>query len=181
MMRDKERIQTIWHGKVFDFNCEEFILPNGRSMEMGVIHHPGSSGVIPIIEGNSVVLIHQYRPAIKNFIWEIPSGTVLPGEDPLECAKRELQEECGLLGKKFEKLGEILIAPWYSDERIHLFIATELLPCDQNLDEDEILTSHVIPFDQTIEMIEKREIQDATTILGLQMAYPICKRKGNGS
>jgi len=173
--------EVIYQGRVFDLYREETTLPNGKKMMAEFIHHPGSSGVIPIIEGNSVVLIHQYRPAIKNFIWEIPSGTVLPGEDPLECAKRELQEECGFLGKKFEKLGEILIAPWYSDERIHLFIATELVPCNQNLDEDEILTPHVIPFDKTIEMIEKREIQDATTILGLQMAYPICKRKGNCS
>lgn len=173
--------EVIYQGRVFDLYREETTLPNGKKMMAEFIHHPGSSGVIPIIEGNSVVLIHQYRPAIKNFIWEIPSGTVLPGEDPLGCAKRELQEECGFLGKKFEKLGEILIAPWYSDERIHLFIATELVPCNQNLDEDEILTPHIIPFGKTIEMIGKREIQDATTILGLQMAYSICKRKGNCS
>jgi len=176
-MRDKETRQTLWHGKVFDFNCEEYNLSNGRSMEMGVIHHPGSSGVIPILNGNSVILIHQYRPAIKNSIWEIPSGTMLPGEDPLECAKRELQEECGFLGKNFEKLGEIWIAPWYSDERIHLFIATELVPCDQNLDEDEILTKHVFPFDHAMKMVEKGEIQDATTIIGIKMAYPIWQRR----
>jgi len=144
---------------------------------MGVIHHPGSSGVIPILNGNSVILIHQYRPAIKNSIWEIPSGTMLPGEEPLECAKRELQEECGFLGKNFGKLGEILIAPWYSDERIHLFIARELIPCTQNLDEDEILTKHIFPFDYAMKMIEKGEIQDATTIIGIKMAYPIWQRR----
>lgn len=170
---------TIWHGRIFDFNVEEMILPNGRETGIGVIRHPGSSGVIPILNGNSVILIHQYRPAIKNSIWEIPSGTMLPGENPLECAKRELQEECGFLGKNFGKLGEIWIAPWYSDERIHLFMATELIPCEPNLDEDEILTTHLFTFDHAMKMIEKGEIQDATTIIGIKMAYPVWQKSVN--
>jgi len=95
----------------------------------------------------------------------------------LECAKRELREECGFVGKKFEKLGDILIAPGYSDERIHLFMAADLIPCEQNLDEDELLTPHVFPFGQAMGMIERGEIQDAMTIVGLTMAYPIWQRR----
>jgi ADP-ribose pyrophosphatase len=173
--------EVIYHGRVFDLYREETTLPNGKKMMAEFIHHPGSSGVIPLIDENSVVLIHQYRPILKDFIWEIPSGTMSPGEDPLTCAKRELEEECGLLGKRFEKLAEILVAPWYSDERIHLFLAKELTPCEQKLDEDEILTTHIISFDQAMKMIEKGEIQDATTILGLQLAHSILKRNLNGS
>ena len=169
--------EMLWQGKVFDFNCEAFTLPNHRKIEMGVIHHPGSSGVIPILDDHSVVLVYQYRPIINKYIWEIPSGTMIPGENPMECAKRELREECGLIGKKFETLGEILVAPWYSDERTHLHIATELIPCEQNLDEDEILTTHIFPFLEAMKMIEKGDIQDATTILTLQMAYPIWQRR----
>ena len=169
--------QILWHGKVFDFNVEERVLPNGRKIEMGVIHHPGSAAILPVFEDGSIVLIHQYRPAIGDFIWEIPSGTMGPGEDPLACARRELREECGLKSNRFEKIGEILIAPWYSDERIHLFLATELTPCDQDLDEDEFLTTHISTFDQALSMVEKGEIQDATTIVGLKMAYPIWKKK----
>jgi ADP-ribose pyrophosphatase len=176
-MTKEDKRTTIWKGRVFDFNLEEMILPNGRETGIGVIRDPGSSGVIPILERDSVVLIHQHRPAIKNFIWEIPAGTMLPGEEPLECARRELREECGFAGKKFEKFGEILIAPGYSDERIHLFMASDLIPCEQNLDEDELLTTHVFPFDQAMEMIEKGEIQDAMTIVGLTMAYPIWKKR----
>ncbi len=100
--------EVIYHGRVFDLYREETTLPNGKKMMAEFIHHPGSSGVIPLMDENSVVLIHQYRPILKDFIWEIPSGTMLPGEDPLTCAKRELEEECGLLGRRFEKLGEIL-------------------------------------------------------------------------
>ena len=173
--------EVIYHGRVFDLYREETTLPNGKKMMAEFIHHPGSSGVIPLIDENSVVLIHQYRPILKDFIWEIPSGTRLPGEDPLTCAKRELEEECGLLGRRFEKLGEILIAPWYSDEQTHLFLAKELTPCEQKLDEDEILTTHIISFDQAMKMIEKGEIRDATTILGLQLAHQIFRRNRNGS
>jgi ADP-ribose pyrophosphatase len=104
---------------------------------------------------------------------------MLPEEDPLECAKRELREECGFHGKKFDKFGEILIAPWYSDERIYLFMARELIPCEQKLDEDEILTTHPLPFGQAVGMIDRGEIQDATTIIGIKLAYSIWKRKGN--
>jgi ADP-ribose pyrophosphatase len=172
--------QILWQGKVFDFNVEERVLPNGRKVDMGVIRHPGSAAILPVLEDGSVVLIHQYRPVIGDFIWEIPSGTISPEEDPWECARRELREECGLIGKKFEKIGEILVAPWYSDERVHLFIATGITPCEQNLDEDEIITAHIFPFDRAIEMVEQGKIQDATTILGLQFADSVFLRNRIG-
>jgi len=169
--------QILWHGKVFNFNVEKRALPNGRKIKMGVIRHPGSAAILPVLEDGSVVLIHQYRPVIRDFIWEVPSGTIDPGEEPLECARRELREECGLTGQKFEKIGEIFVAPWYSDERVHLFIATGIHPCEQNLDEDEILTTHTFSFDQVMSMAERGEIQDATTLLALKTAYLIWKKK----
>lgn len=178
-MTKNEKTQTLWHGKVFDFSREEIILPNGKHTVIEAIHHPGSSAVVPVLENESVLLIRQYRPAIRDFIWEIPSGTMLPEENPLECAKRELREEGGLFGKKFEKCGEILVAPWYSNERIYLFMATDLIPCEQHLDEDEILTNHLFTFDHAMAMIESGEIQDATTIIGIKMAYPIWRREKN--
>jgi len=171
---DKE---LIWRGKVYDFNCHHLLLPNGKKTEIGVIHHPGSSAIIPISEDGAVTLVYQHRSAVDQDIYELPSGSMLPGEDPLTCAKRELQEECGLQGNRFEKIGEFLIAPWYSDEKIYLFIATELVPCEQHLDEDEFLTTHRFTFDQVLSMVEKGEIQDATTIIGLKLAYPIWQKK----
>jgi 8-oxo-dGTP pyrophosphatase MutT (NUDIX family) len=159
---------VLWHGKGFDFDVEERILPNGRKMEVGMIHHPGSAAILPVFENGSIGLIHQYRPAIGEYIWEIPSGTMLPGEDPLACAQRELREECGLKADRFEKIAEMLIAPWYSNERIHLFLATGLTSCNQDLDEDEILTPHAFPFHQVMSMVDEGEIQDAATLLALK-------------
>lgn len=171
---DKE---LIWRGKVYDFNCHHLLLPNGKKTEIGVIHHPGSSAIIPVFEDGSIQLVSQHRSAVDKDIYELPSGSMLHGEDPLACARRELQEECGLQGERFEKIGELLIAPWYSDERIFLFMATDLVSCQQNLDEDEFLTTHIFTFEQALSMVEKGEIQDATTIIGLKMAYPIWKKK----
>jgi ADP-ribose pyrophosphatase len=165
-----ENKRTVWLGRVFNLDVEETILPDGRKTVMEVIRHPGSSGIVPIDGSGSVVLISQFRPAIARTIWEIPAGTMRPGEDPLQCARRELQEECGLTGEKFEKMGEILIAPGYSDERIHLFLARGLTPSKQSLDEDELLTARAVPFDQAMEMVRTGEIPDAMSIIGLQMA-----------
>ena len=160
-----------WQGRVFDFKVEETTLPNGKHSTIEAIRHPGSSAIVPVEETKSVVLLRQYRPAIRSFIWEIPAGTMHRGEDPLECARRELREESGFIGQRFEKIGEILIAPGYSDERIHLFLATDLSPCEQKLDEDEYLEIHSFNFEEAMKMIERRDIQDAMTIVGLNMAY----------
>jgi ADP-ribose pyrophosphatase len=171
-----EKKQTIWKGRAFEFQQEEVLLPNGRMTVVERVHHPGSVAMVPICEDGSIVLIRQYRPAVEDFVWEIPGGTLNPGESPLACAIRELHEECGWMGKHFEKLGEILIAPWCSDERTHLYIATDLVPSEPHLDEDEIITTHVVPLDQALAMIESGEIQDATTILVLQRLESMRKR-----
>jgi len=176
-----DKKNTVWHGRVFDLNVEEITLPDGRNTVAEAIRHPGSSGIVPIQGPGSVILIREFRPVVGKFLWEIPAGTMRPGEDPLECAKRELQEECGLIGQEFQKLGEILVAPGYSDERIHLFMATKLVPCEKNPDEDELLTAHLFSFDQAMEMIENGEIEDAMTIAGLQMAFRELLRRSQGA
>jgi ADP-ribose pyrophosphatase len=136
---ERGRHQTLWHGKVFDLISDTLVLPNGKSVTVEVIHHPGSSAIVPLLGNGEVVLIRQYRPSVRDFLWEIPAGTMTPGEDPLACARRELREEVGLEGGRFNRLGEIVIAAGYSNERIHLFLATEPVPCEQHLDEDELL------------------------------------------
>jgi len=160
-----------WQGKVFEFKSEEATLPNGRRATIEVIRHPGSSAIVPVQGDQSVILLKQYRPAIGRFIWEVPAGTMRDGEDPLDCAKRELQEETGFVGHCLEKLGDLLTAPGYSDERIHLFLATDLIPSEQKLDEDECLEIHSFSFEEVTGMINRGEIQDAMSMVALQMAY----------
>jgi len=174
-MGNKESKKPLWHGRAFDFDEEVITLPNGKRFVAGIIHHPGSSAIVPVREDGSVVMIEQYRPAIRDFVWEIPAGCMDPGEDPLTCAKRELQEESGYAGNRFQKVGEIWIAPGYSTECIHLFLATELTTRESHLDEDEFLSVHFFPFSRVVEMVEGNQIKDAMTMIAIQMAYPVWK------
>lgn len=158
-------------GRVFSIFTENITLSNGTTIDMEIVRHPGAAAIVPLTERDTVLLIEQYRHAVGGFIWEIPAGT-RDGDEPYDmCAKRELAEETGFSAKKWHKLGETTPLPGYSDERIHLFLATDLIPATQKLDEDEILNVHEIEFDLAIDMILKGEIRDGKTIAGLFMAY----------
>lgn len=161
---------TLHRGRVFELVKDNITLPNGVTFDIDVIHHPGAAAVVPLLQEHTILLIRQYRHAAGGFIWEIPAGTLNPGEPPLECAKRELAEETGFSAKKFKKLGEITPVPGYSDERIHLFLATDLQPALQNLDKDELLNVHKVGFEEAFEMVLRGEIQDGKTICGLFLA-----------
>lgn len=164
------RSTLVRKGRVFDFYAENVTLPNGVTLDMEIIRHPGAAAIVPVLQDQSVLLLKQYRHAVGGFIWEIPAGTLDAEETPLACAERELTEETGYAAKKWERLGEITPLPAYSDERIHLFLATELTRASQKLDEDELLFVHRVSVDQALAMIVDGSIQDAKTIAGLQLA-----------
>ena len=164
------RSVTILQARSFRVVAENITLPNGVTTDTHVLRHPGSAGIIPLFNETKLVLIKQYRHATGDFIWEIPAGTLDPQETPLNCAKRELVEETGYSAGGWKKLGEIFLAPGYSEERMQLFLATDLTPARQNLDLDELLDVHEIGFDEAMEMISSGTIQDSKTISGLFMA-----------
>lgn len=157
-------------GRAFSFVKENVTLENGTTVDLEVVRHPGAAAIVPFITTDKLIMLKQYRHAIGHHIWEIPAGTLDPNEDPLECAKRELIEETGYSGSQWKKLGQITPVPGYSDERIHIFVATDLTPAAQNLDADEVLDVHEVPFEKAVEMIEKGQIQDSKTISGLYYA-----------
>ncbi|MFZ5563366.1 MAG: NUDIX domain-containing protein, partial [Thermodesulfobacteriota bacterium] len=150
--------QTVFEAGVFKLETEHVTLENGVDTRIHLLRHPGASAIVPMLDPRTVVLISQYRHALGRFVWEVPAGT-LHGlqEDPLECARRELLEETGYRGGRFEKLGAINPSPGYSDECIHVFLATDLAADRQNLDRDEVLRVHVTPFDQALEMARDGE------------------------
>jgi 8-oxo-dGTP pyrophosphatase MutT (NUDIX family) len=160
---------TLHKGKVFRWVSENITLSNGAEIDMDIIRHPGASAVVPLLNHNTVVLIKQYRHAILDCIWEIPAGTLRMEETAMDCAKRELIEETGFSAREWQKLGEIIPLPGYTDERIHVFLATGLEPAGQNLDCDEMLDVHEVEFDQAMAMIYNGDIQDGKTIFGLFM------------
>ena len=162
--------ETLYQGKVFRLSRENVTLKNGVTVDFDIIRHPGASAIVPVSQGNKLILIKQYRHATGKFIWEIPAGTLEPDESPLECATRELAEETGYQADKWEKLGLITPLPGYSDETIHLFLAQDLVPARQNLDKDEMLDVHEVGLTEAVEMVHKGAILDSKTIAGLFMA-----------
>ncbi len=166
---------TLHEGRIFRLVRENVTLENGVVTELDVIRHPGAAAIIPFISQNTLLLIKQYRHAAGGFIWEIPAGTRDPGESALACAKRELIEETGFSARDWVDLGEITPLPAYSDERIHIFGATNLTPSKQHLDQDEILDVHEVLLDDALSMIRNNQIQDAKTISGLFMATLMMK------
>jgi ADP-ribose pyrophosphatase len=167
MVEKVHEITNIYEGKIFDVAVERITLPNGATKNREVVRHPGAAAMVPLLEDGKVVLVKQYRHAVGRFIWEIPAGTLELDEDPMTCAQRELIEEIGYEAGRLEKITEILPAPGYTDEHIHIFLATELTVAQQNLEDDEVLDVESLPFEKAVEMILSGEIQDAKSIVGL--------------
>jgi ADP-ribose diphosphatase len=165
------RIQKHYQGHLFSFVSEDVTLPNGSRTEMAMVRHPGSTAVVPLFDDNTVVMELQYRHAVGEYLLEIPAGTMEPGELPLECARRELEEETGFAAARMIELGPVHLLPAYSDEITHVYIARGLIPAPQKLDKDEILEVVHYPFEQTLRMIADGRITDALTVLSLQKAW----------
>jgi len=161
------KIEPIHKGRIFEIVRETITLPNEISVDLEIIRHPGAALMVPLVDSEEVILIKQYRHAVKRFIWEFPAGTLAKGESPLECAKRELIEEIGYSAAQWDKLGEIIPVPGYSDEVIHVFLARNLTCCTQHLDPDEILEVHKVKFEEAMQMIARGEICDSKSISAL--------------
>jgi ADP-ribose pyrophosphatase len=169
---------TLHQGRVFNLVKENYTLDNGVTSDMDFIQHPGAAAMVPMLNNQEVVLIKQYRHAIREFIWEIPAGTLDPNETPLNCARRELIEEIGYSSTEWHQLGTITPLPGYSDERIHIFLALDLKPAEQHLDDDEMLNVQPVKLNNALQMILTGEISDGKTISGLFLAYHLLNRKG---
>lgn len=164
-------VRPIYKGTVVTLNVDTVRLPNGHTIDLEVIRHPGASAVVPLKDDGTVVLIRQFRHAANGFIYEIPAGKLHPKEDPLDCAARELEEEIGYRAGHFQLLSSIFTAPGFADEVIHVYLATELTVGTQNLDQDEVLEVVEMPLREAIAKIEDGTIRDAKTIVGLQAVY----------
>ena len=116
------------------------MLPGGREATFDILRHPGAAAILPVDGQGRLLLIRQYRHALGREIWEIPAGTLEVGEAPLACARRELVEEAGVDAAEFIDLGAFAPLAATSDEIIHLFLARDLSPAQQNLDPDEVIS-----------------------------------------
>ena len=172
------RSEKKYAGKVFDLIVDEIEYPSGNKSIREVASHPGGAVVVPLLPGNEIVLVRQFRYPIQQFVYELPAGKLNPGEDPAVCARRELEEETGYTAGHWKVLTAIYTSPGFCNERLHLYLATDLRKSEggQQLEEGEAsLTVESIPLPRVIRMIEQGEIVDAKTICGVLLAERILR------
>ena len=159
-----------WRGAWLEVVTETVVLPNGSSVDLDIVRHPGASAVVPFASDDEVILIRQYRYATGGDLWEVPAGKLDPGEDPTACAHRELEEEAGQRAGRLEPLGPMWASPGFTDEKIHLFAAFDLTEVPQRLEADEVIELERMPFRRALDMVWSGEISDAKSQLALLKA-----------
>src|SRR6185436_12328989 len=143
-----------------------------KTYQREVVHHPGSAVILPVFADGTVTLVRQYRHPTVRYLLEAPAGSLKRGEGPEAGAERELQEELGLIAGRMEKLSEFFVSPGFCEEKMWVYLATELVQGQQRLEDDEVLEVVRLPLAEALEMITSGEIQDAKTIIGLMLAAP---------
>lgn len=161
--------EEIFEGKIFSVTVDT-VREDGKNRRREVVHHPGGATVIPVFEDHTIALVRQYRHPVGRRLIELPAGKRSPGEDPETCALRELEEEVGIKAERIEKLTEFYTSPGFCDEKLWLYIATDLSVSESQPEDDESLEIERTTFEHAFEMIRSGEIEDAKTIIGLTLA-----------
>ena len=162
-------------GKIISLDVDTVRFPDGSTGELEMIRHPGASAIVPFLgyprgDDPQVLLIRQYRYAAGGYLYEIPAGRLEPGEAPRDCALRELKEETGCTAEQLDYLLTMYTTPGFTDEKIHIYMATGLVAGETKHEADEFLDLHPTLLSRALEMIEAGEIRDGKTALGLLFA-----------
>jgi ADP-ribose pyrophosphatase len=169
------RTKRIHTGRIINLDEDRVRYPDGSEADVDIVRHPGASAVVPFLtdpegEDPQILLLRQYRYAAGGYILEIPAGRLDPGEAPLACATRELKEENGFTAGRIEPLVTILTTPGFTNERIHLFLATDLTHGESAREADEFADVVMLRLSEALELVQRGEIPDAKTALGLLYA-----------
>ncbi|MDR7856161.1 NUDIX hydrolase [Tissierella sp.] len=160
----------LYEGKILNLRIDTVELPDKKYSKREIIEHPGGVAVVPITDDNCIILVKQYRKAVERFLLEIPAGKLELNEEPRETGIRELKEETGFSADKMEYLLEFYTSPGFSNEKIYLFLATGLIDGEATPDLGEFIQREKYNIDDLIKMIERGEITDSKTIIGISMA-----------
>jgi ADP-ribose pyrophosphatase len=162
--------KRVYDGRVINLRVDDVTLPNGKPGKREIVEHRGAIAVVPMLDKETVVMVRQYRAAAGAALLEIPAGTRDPNEDVTLCAHRELAEEINYKAGRMIKLFQAYVAPGYSMEVIHTFLAVDLTPVDGHTDEDEFIEIVTLPLAEAIQKITDGEIVDSKSISGLLYA-----------
>ena len=163
--------KKVFAGRVFNVTVDT-VREGEATYVREVVHHHGSAVILPAFDDGTIAMVRQYRhPAVK-YLLELPAGTLNENERPEEGAARELEEELGVVAGSLEQLSEFFVSPGFCEEKMWLYLATDLTETAQRLEDDELLEVVRVPVDRALQMITDGEIEDAKTIIGLMMAAP---------
>jgi ADP-ribose pyrophosphatase len=168
------RIRTVFEGRIFTVAVESIALPRGGQLDAEIVRHPGSVVLIPVTGAGDLMLVRQYRHAIGRSTWELPAGSLKPGEDPHAAAMRECHEELGMIPSALEPLGAFFPTPGYCDEKMYFYRAVGLrTPTDMDpavhQDEDEDIEAKAFAVGAISAMIASGEIVDLKTVAGMTL------------
>lgn len=164
------KTEEIFTGRMIDLHVDQVELPNGKHSTREIVKHPGAVAVIALTHDNKLVLVEQFRKPLEKSILEIPAGKLDPGEDPLDTASRELEEETGYRAGRLEYITSFYTSPGFSNEILYLYLATDLKIVENRRepDEDEFVAVYEYPFDQLVDLEKKQRIHDLKTSFALQ-------------
>lgn len=162
--------KEIYRGKIIYVHKDSVSLPDGSESIREIVEHSGGVAVIPVDDEGNVWCVRQYRYAFADHLLEVPAGKLEDGEDPLECAVRELSEETGFTAEKFTYLGSLLPSPGYCKETLHLYLATGLKPGKAHLDPGEFLDVERHSLRELTDMVMNNELTDAKTAMAVLKA-----------
>jgi ADP-ribose pyrophosphatase len=161
------RENNVYFGKILNLYVDDIILPNKKIATREYIRQPDAVAVIPFIDNKRIVLVKQYRYPIKKITYELPAGKISPKEKPIDCIKRELEEETGFVSNDITKLISFHPSTAFSTEILHIFIAKNLKKTKSHPDEDEFVKPEIIDYKKTLKWIDEGKISDSKTLIGL--------------
>ena len=178
MTRQLLTTEKLFKGLVFEIDRARLQEANGLEIVREVVRHNGGAGALPIFDDGRVALVRQYRHPAGSELLEIPAGKLEVGETPLECAAREVEQEIGWRAGRIEKLCEFYTTPGFCEEKLYVYLATELQPSAQQLDEDELVEIVYLPLAAAIQMALRGEIEDSKTLIALLWAERLLRVRG---
>jgi len=161
--------EYVYKGRVIRLRVDQVELPDGHRTIREVMEHPGAAVIVPVDGEGTVHLVRQYRDAIGQQLLEVPAGKLDPGEDPADCARRELREELGLTAGKLIRLTAFYSSPGFCDEILHVFLAEELTHGEEDSDHEEFIEPEQRPLDPLPELLQ--ELRDGKSIIGVMLAH----------
>ncbi len=166
--------KEMYNGKIFKVLQDEIVLPNGKIATRDIVEHRGAAAVVPVDKDGNIIFVRQHRHPASSMILEIPAGKLEINEDPFDCASRELEEEIGYKSDNIQLMFKTYMAVGYSTELIYIYLATNLIKTEQNLDEDEFVEIETYSLSKALTMIKNGEIVDSKTIASILYYKEFC-------